>query len=180
MPIIEKVYLRKIKKDDTKTIVKWRNSKEIMSNFIIRQKLTEEDHLNWLKNYVETGKVVQFIAYDKDNNKDFASTYLKDINQTHKKAEFGIFIGEATYRGKGYGSEILRQTLAYAFKELKLNKVYARVLSYNEASYNMFLKNGFHQDALLRKDVCCDKKYYDVYIMSLLKEDWGKYDKEVI
>lgn len=167
-----KVQLRKITKKDTDKILKWRNSDAVMKNFIIREKLTKKQHINWLETKVKKGDVVQFIANDVCNCVDFASTYLKGIDYKYKKAEFGIFIGEDDYRNKGVGKQITSLTINYAFKTLELNKVYARVLSYNKRSYNMFLKLGFHEDAKLRKDVFINGKFYDVFILSILKEEW--------
>ena len=168
------VAIRKITLKDTDKIVKWRNSPAVMNNFIVRNKLTKKQHIDWLNNKVKIGKVVQFIAVDKVNNVDFATTYLKDIDKLHKKAEFGIFIGEADYRHKNYGQLITRLTLDYAFNKLKLNKVYARVLNYNKPSYNLFKKLGFNRDAILREDVYINGHYEDVYIMSLLKFEYKK------
>lgn len=169
---MKNIKLRTINKGDTDIILKWRNSKAVVDNFIDRRPVTKDIHLNWYKTKIQTGKVVQFIAYDQLNKKNFASTYLKDIDKTHKKAEFGIFIGEDEYRSKGFGKIITKQTLNFGFKKLKLNKIYARVLTYNSPSYNMFKNLGFKQDALLREDVIIKNKKYDVYIMSILKSDY--------
>ena len=164
--------IRKIKKSDTNNILKWRNSKLVMSFFIDRRPLTKEQHYNWLETKVKAGEVAQFIA--SEDGVDFASVYFRNIDKQNNKAEFGIFIGEENFLGKGYGKKISRLAINYAFDELKLNKVYARVLKYNKASYNMFLKLGFHKDATLRKDVLINGKYYDVYILSVLENEWRK------
>ena len=168
---MNKVILREITIKDTDLIVKWRNSKAVNDNFIIRDRLTKKQHLDWMKNKVNKGLVKQFIAVDTNTGKPFATTYLKDIDKKHNKAEYGIFIGEKEYRGKNYGQLITKLTMKYAFNTLKLNKVYARVLAYNKPSYNLFKKLGFTKDALLRDDVKINNKYFDVYIMSLLKND---------
>lgn len=172
-----KISIRKIKKSDTKNIIKWRNSDAIMSVFIDRTPLTKEQHYKWLENKVKTGQVVQFIAYDSIKNKDFGSVYFRNIDSIHKKAEIGIFIGEEDYIGKGNGYRITLEALDYAFNELKLNKVYARILKFNKPSYSMFKKVGFHKDAILREDVIINEKAYDVYIVSILKKEWEKYEK---
>lgn len=171
------ICLRRIKKSDTKNILKWRNSKHVMNVFIDRNVLTKEIHYKWLDEKVKTGKVEQFIAYDTVDNVDFGSAYFRDIDYIHKKAEFGIFIGEESYRGKGFGKIITKQAIDFAFTELGLNKVYARVLRFNKPSYYMFMKLGFHKDALLRQDVIIDGKCIDVYIVSLLKKEWKLNEK---
>ena len=58
------VAIRKITLKDTDKIVKWRNSPAVMNNFIVRNKLTKKQHIDWLNNKVKIRKIVQFIAVD--------------------------------------------------------------------------------------------------------------------
>ena len=60
----DNVAIRKITPKDTDKIVKWRNSPAVMNNFIVKNKLTKKQHIDWLNNMVKIGKVVQFIAVD--------------------------------------------------------------------------------------------------------------------
>ena len=107
MPIIEgqKVRLRPITISDTALIVKWRNNDSVRQNFIFQEPFTCEMHEAWMKNKVQTGEVVQYIIEDKTTNDPVGSVYLKDMNKKNKSAEYGIFIGEDSARGKGFGSE---------------------------------------------------------------------------
>lgn len=166
------IRIRKIEDKDTPNILKWRNAEHIMNVFIDRRPLTREVHENWLKNYVGTGKVVQYIAYDDETNTDFGSVYLRDIDSVNKKAEFGIFIGEKEYIGHGNGSRAAKQLIDIGFNELGLNKIYARILDFNKASYGMFMKLGFKQDAELREDVILNGNPVNVYLVSILKKEW--------
>lgn len=173
------INIRSITMNDTDNVVKWRNSDLVMNNFIDRNELTKDIHENWLKTRVFNKEVFQFVAHDIDKNLDFGSTYLKNIDSLHKKAEIGIFIGDDNYIGKGYGSQIAKKTIDFGFYELKLNKIYARILSYNKASYDMFIKLGFCKDALLREDVYIKGEFFDVYIVSLLKNEWLKNNNNI-
>ena len=166
------IKIREISESDTENIVKWRNSKHVMDVFIDRNPLTSQTHLNWLNNYVKSGKVAQYIAFDEEKGVDFGSVYLRDIDLNNKKAEFGIFIGEKEYIGRGMGSIITKELIDIGFDELGLNKIYARILDFNKASYNMFMKLGFKQDAIMREDVIIDGKPIDVYFVSILKKEW--------
>ena len=126
------VTIRPITYDDTEDIIRWRNSDFVRSRFIDQRLFTKESHEYWLKNFVETGKVAQFIILlDK---KSVGSVYLKDINREEKSAEYGIFIGDENAIGIGVGTKSARLILEYAFNELKLEKVYLR--AYQQASSN--------------------------------------------
>lgn len=139
----EKVYIRPITYDDTSMIVKWRNADNVRQYFIYRADFTKESHEKWMKEQVETGKVAQFIVCDVKDDKPIGCTYLRDISKEDKSAEYGVFIGEEEYRGKGIGKEALKLTLKVAFEELELEKVISRAISSNKPSVYSFLNSGF-------------------------------------
>lgn len=165
----EKIYLRKITKDDTKDIVKWRNTPFVRKCFIYREHFTEEIHNNWLTNMVNTGKVHQFMIIMKENNTPIGSVFLRDIDDINHKAEYGIFIGEEAYCGKGIGTEAAELLLKYAFDELKLHKVTLRVLAENQRAIRNYKKVGFTEEGCFYDDVCIDGRFYDVIYMAKIK-----------
>lgn len=136
------VSIRPITLDDTKNIVKWRNSDFVLINFIDQTLISEESHINYFNKYVKTGIVHQFII--KVDGNDIGSTFLRDVNLEDRSAEFGIFIGNANYLGKGVGKLALSLLMEYAFKTLKLKKVILRVLKRNERAIKSYRKSGFH------------------------------------
>lgn len=167
----QNVYLRYITYDDTDMIVRWRNQENVRKYFLFREDFTTAMHESWLKNRVETGDVDQFIVCMKDTDRPVGSTYLRDIDHVNGKAEYGVFLGEEEVRGQGIGKEILNLTVKYAFDELKLHRVYARVIEGNDASKYCFLNCGFKQEALLRDTIFVEGEYINVVILGKLKDE---------
>lgn len=165
------IYLRYMTVDDTDKIVEWRNSESVRSRFIYRGDFTREIHLSWIKNMVETGKVVQMMICDLATDGTLGSVYIRDIDRTHSKAEYGIFIGEASARGRGVGTAAARMMVRYCFEEEKLHRIFLRVLSDNEVAIRSYLQVGFVKEALLREDVFLDGKYRDVILMGMLEDE---------
>lgn len=165
------IYLRYMTVDDTDRIVEWRNSESVRSRFIYRGDFTREIHLSWIKNMVETGKVVQMMICDLATDGALGSVYIRDIDRTHSKAEYGIFIGEASARGRGVGTAAARMMVRYCFEEEKLHRIFLRVLSDNEVAIRSYLQVGFVKEALLREDVFLDGKYRDVILMGMLEDE---------
>lgn len=163
----ENVYLRKINNEDTDMIVRWRNDESIRNRFFYRETFTREIHENWIKTKIETGKVVQFIVCLKDGDIPIGSTYLRDIDKNEDTAEYGVFIGVESARGRGIGKEILGLTLDYAWNVLELSKVRARAISTNEASIQSFLHSGFKKDELVKSVLCSDGSMVDMVMMSI-------------
>ena len=168
------VSIRPITEADTDKIVKWRNAPSVMEHFIYRTPLTAEDHLNWFRSRVQTGKVAQFVIVDGDNGEEVGSVYLRDIDMENKKCEYGIFIGEDSCRGKGIGSAAAKLALDYAFGELGLNRVFLRVFVDNLRAIKSYENAGFVCEGKFRDDVIIGGKAYDMVFMGILREDWKK------
>lgn len=170
MIIGKNIYLRLMNKEDTDNIVRWRNSDFVRRNFIYQKPFTREGHENWIRTMIDTGKVIQFMICTKDD-RPVGSVYLRDIDRTHNKAEYGIFIGEKDALGRGYGTEAARLMINYAFKELKLHKLMLRVLSENEQARRSYEKAGFLQEAFLKDEVFLEGKYKDVIYMAVIQNE---------
>ena len=166
------IFLRKMTVDDTDLIVSWRNSESVRKRFIYRGEFTREGHLSWIKNMVETGKVIQMMICDLETGQPLGSVYLRDVDRGHSKAEYGIFIGESSARGRGVGTAAARLMLQYSFEEEKLHRIFLRVLADNPRAIKSYEKAGFQREAVLREDVFLDGVYKDVILMGILDREF--------
>ncbi|MBR6256383.1 MAG: GNAT family N-acetyltransferase [Lachnospiraceae bacterium] len=139
----ERILLRPITADDTADILRWRNAPHVMEHFIIRTPLTEQQHLNWLKEQVGKGYVEQFIIVVRESGRAIGSQYFHHIDREKKTAEFGIFIGEPDALGKGYGPEVLDLALRHAREKMGLKTVTLRVIADNEVACKLYSGRGF-------------------------------------
>ena len=165
------IHLRLMTYDDTENIIKWRNSDAVRKNFIYQGLFTVESHENWIRTMVETGKVVQMIIVETATDTPVGSVYVRDIDNTHHKAEYGIFIGEECARGKGYGTAAAKLMIEYCFKELSLHKLMLRVYADNPQAIRSYEKAGFEKEAYLKDEVCIDGKYRDIVLMAILSKE---------
>lgn len=161
------IYLRPMTEEDTDLIVKWRNEDFVRQNFIYRETFTREGHLKWMETRVKTGKAVQFIICTKED-RPVGSVYLRDIDMTHKKAEYGIFIGEKDALCKGYGTQAAKLMKQHAFEHLKLHKLMLRVLAGNDRAKRSYEKAGFVQEAYLKDEVYLEEGYRDEILMACI------------
>ncbi len=164
------IYLRLMTGDDTDDIVRWRNSEKVKKRFIYQGTFTKEGHENWIKTMVETGKVVQMMICEISTGKAVGSVYVRDIDETHHKAEYGIFIGEDEARGRGYGTAAAKLMIRYCFDELKLHRLFLRVYAENARAIRSYEKAGFEKEAYLRDDVFIDGAYKDIVLMGIIQE----------
>lgn len=136
------IKIRLITKADTPHIVAWRNNDIVRNNFIFQETFTEEMHNNWMDTKVASGEVVQFII-ETEEGKPVGSVYFRDIEDG--RGEYGIFIGDDSARGKGYGSQAAKLALKYAFEELKLDYVFLRVFADNVSAIKSYENAGFRE-----------------------------------
>ena len=165
------IYLRLMTGADTDLIVAWRNSDAVRRNFIYQELFTRESHENWIRTKIETGQVVQMIICELEIGKPVGSVYIRDIDTTHHKAEYGIFIGESCARGRGYGTAAAKLMIRYSFEELNLHRLFLRVYADNQQAVRSYEKAGFEKEAYLRDDVCIDGEYRDIILMGILNKE---------
>lgn len=108
---------------------------------------------------------VDFTIYERASGQAIGSTYLHDIDFRNGTAEFGIVIGEAGARGKGYGTETARLMLAYAFATLGMRNVMLRVYAFNRAGLRAYEKAGFRAFATRRQCHLIGGTLWDVILM---------------
>ena len=173
LPVIngEKLSLRPITDADTEDIVRWRNDPEVWKYFLFREPFTPEMHRDWLKNKVETGKVIQYIIVERASGKSVGSVYFRDVDEKNESAEYGIFIGEARARSRGLGTETARLFTAFGLNVLRLHRISLKVLGDNNVARRSYEKAGFQTEGVFRDYVKLDGKFTDVVFMARLAEE---------
>ncbi len=173
LPVLqgETLLLRPITDADTDDIVRWRNDPAVRSNFLFREPFTPELHRAWLRNKVETGEVIQYIIVERASGRSIGSVYFRDVDVKNESAEYGIFIGEADARGRGFGTETARLFTRFGLETLGLHRISLRLIPGNEAARRSYEKAGFRKEGLFRDFARPDGVYTDVLFMARLAGD---------
>lgn len=85
---------------------------------------------------------------------------LFGFDREAKHAEIG-YVFHSRHWGKGYGTETVALTSDFAFENLDLHKLHARVADANIGSARVLEKNGFELEGRLRDYYFIDGSYYD-------------------
>lgn len=140
----------------------------------IHHHYTLMDIERWIEFHNNNPEEVLYVIEDISVGRLIGHVGLYKINQFAKKTEYGILIADDNSRGKGYGTICTKTMVEYAFKELGMNKVTAEVLCENVPSIAMFKKCGFSIDGRLRDEVYKNGRYYDVFVLSILANEFFK------
>ncbi len=176
--VFENIIIRKSTFDDCEIFTKWeqqdyvkefltinkeRTYEEVIREFIIReQDQSNEQYTIILKNKEPIGRI-----------------YLSKISKESDSIDITrIYIGEKDHLGKGYGRETMELLLDYCFNNLKMERVSLDHYTGNTAA-NLYLKLGFVYEGIMRKAAKKDNKFFDLHLMSLLREEYYK-DKDVL
>ena len=109
-----------------------------------------------------------------ENKKVIGIIDLTSINfDDSKEATLGYWLSKK-YWGQKIMTEVIKLVLNYAFKNLKLVRVQATVMEPNKASMKVLEKNGFKHEGILRKKVYKNRKWLDIFIYGILKEEYKK------
>jgi UDP-4-amino-4,6-dideoxy-N-acetyl-beta-L-altrosamine N-acetyltransferase len=97
---------------------------------------------------------------------------LTGLSGTHRRAEWGWYIGDADARGRGVGRAAQALGLDRAFEELGLEKVWAEVLADNDAALKAQAAAGFQREGYLRNHALNDGGFRDVALLAILAHEW--------
>jgi RimJ/RimL family protein N-acetyltransferase len=110
------------------------------------------------------------VAGPRDEPIGLVSLWDRPIPQ--EAAEISIWVGQG-HRDEGKGTEALRLALRYAFGDLKLHKVYLRVLAYNTRAIRAYQKAGFRPEGTLREEMRVDGQWHDLLYMGVLAPEFA-------
>lgn len=99
-------------------------------------------------------------------------TALFWMNWHAQSCMMAVAIGDEAYRGHGYGTDAVRLTVSYAFRELGMHRVMLSVMAYNTRAIHVYEKCGFVREAVRREAVYRDGVRWDVIEMGILRPEW--------
>tara|TARA_B100000029_G_C17162434_1_gene810144 strand:+ start:12 stop:548 length:537 start_codon:yes stop_codon:yes gene_type:complete len=170
----KKVYLIKIQHNSLEEIRKWRNKSEIKQYIRQYNDINQEEQEKWYNNNViNTDTQFNFEIRLKEGNKLIGQCGLNNISWINRSAEFSIIIGYSEFRGYGYGSDAIRILIKYGFEELNLIRIHCEVFENNPGACKLYKYLGFKEEGCMRQSYFNSGKYWDTYILSMLKSEYS-------
>ena len=117
---------------------------------------------------LKKGESMVFNITNTINDKPVGYVSIKGVNRVEGRAEVGIAIMDREYRGKGYGTEALRQAVDYAFNRLGLTLLGLTVFPSNQIAIKAYQKVGFQKTELLKNSwLLPSGEHADMLVMEL-------------
>ncbi len=169
------IKLRAVELNDLDVLQKWANDPTIQYmlggwHFPINR----NDQEKWYQNLSCNSMNQRFIIEDSNNNK-LGMANLLNINLKDGNAELGLLL-DPKYQGKGFGIEVVKILMQYAFEELRLNRLETTIIATNKASLSLFLKKcNWKQEGILRNWYFRQNKFIDKVMLGILSHEYIKF-----
>ncbi len=160
------------------------NKKRLLDSFPLTLANTTNETTTEL--YIQT-KIVEwyeqksfsFGIWTKHGLKYIGHVGIKNLDWVIPKAELSYLITK-DYEGKGIMKEVLIAVIKFCFDELKMNRLYARVMTNNERSLKLVEKCGFIKEGNLRKDHrTYEGDLVDLLIYGMTLEDYKNHYRSI-
>ncbi len=171
------ITLRKLRRSDADSIQRHANNRDI-ARFLPRLPFpyTLQEARKWIAltpRLAREDTAYNFGIEDVESNQIVGMIGLRNINRQDRNAEVGYWVGKA-FQNRGYAGEALRLVLKFAFRKLRLARVYAVVHQKNVGSVRLLDRIGFVREGVWRKASFINRRWYDVYAYGILKEEYGR------
>jgi len=166
------IALGPLRRDLIPTYQRWHNNVATTRTFALPLPTTFEQEEALYAELTAARDKTFFTVYERALWQAVGTTYLTDIDHLHRRAEFGVLIGEAIWRGKGYGTETASLMLDFGFTALGLHNIILTVYSFNLAGRRAYEKVGFREVGRRRQSHWMGGHYWDEIIMDCLATEF--------
>ncbi len=172
----QKIRLRDYRKEDMVLAHQFINDPEIKKNLVTRIPfpITFPEQEKWFMEISTKKDTYPFAIETLKEKRYIGGCGINEVDWKNSWAVVGIVIGDKNYLNKGYGTDAMRVLTRFIFEQMNIHKVKLFVFGFNERAIQCYKKCGFVREGVLRKELFRDGQYYDVYIMSILREDFQK------
>ncbi|ATP42269.1 N-acetyltransferase [Solibacillus sp. R5-41] len=170
----ERLVLREITIEDASSILNYLSDKEVMKYYGLEpfQSVNDAlDEISWYQSIFSNKTGVRWGITVKDQQELVGSCGFLNVDAQHARADIGFELNQSFW-GRGIASETLKPIITYGFKQLKLQRIQALIEPANIASQKLVERHGFVREGLLRSYEYTCGKFDDLYMYSLLKQDF--------
>lgn len=178
-------FCRKIKEEDLEMIMNWRMQPEITKYMNTDPKLTLEGQKKWYrkiqeeeeKGFGEDRKELYWVLETQGVPVGVVS--FVDWNHKNYLIHTGVYIAVKEKRSFKLTVDLQMSMYEFAFEALGVNKVSMEILSNNPQVIRLNERLGAHRDGILRQEINKNGEYFDLYLLSVLQEEWENVKSKV-
>jgi len=165
----EKLKMQALKLSDIDNIMSWINDPEVVKNLQhFDKKFTKKDELDYVKKMLASKNDFVFSFFT--NTGDYIGQGgIHQISWQNKLGRLSIII-KREHWNKRYAQEILPALTSYAFKKLKIHKIWLMHWKENKKAAYLYKKFGFKKEGILKDEYFWKGRYHDMVRMVIIKK----------
>lgn len=167
----ERIALRTVKREDLEALGQLMDNKDIKKLTGEVYPLTEKALENFYNRTQTTDQRIWFLIIDKASGKIIGETGLLRIFMPWRTSDYSLVIWDTEFWGKGYGKEVSRLMMDYAFNDLNLNRLAIGVVGFNHRGLKFWESIGFKEEGKQIDGYFCDGQYSDFIMMYTTAKD---------
>jgi RimJ/RimL family protein N-acetyltransferase len=167
--------LRAVESSDLDLLKDWRNNTNFRKNFREVRELNSVNQEGWFNKTNNSPNDFMFTIVRLEDDKPIGACGLLYINWINRSADFSFYIGINDFYidNQGLAEESTELLIKYGFNNLNLNKIWMELYEFDNQKLKFFQeKFKFKVDGKMRENCYEDGKYWDSFIISLLKADF--------
>lgn len=175
-PVLEtdRLILRQVTSDDATSLLAYLSDSDVMKYYGLEPFKSIDDALDeisWYKSIFDKGTGIRWGISLKRQDKIIGSCGFFNMAAEHSRAELGYELSKEHW-GKGIASEAIRAVICYGFEQMNLQRIQALIETPNIPSQKVVERLGFLREGLLRSYEYTCGKFDDLYMYSMLKQDY--------
>jgi RimJ/RimL family protein N-acetyltransferase len=111
----------------------------------------------------------RFTVVDTATGTPVGTAGLVEASPERRLATAFLVIGDAAYRGRGYGTDTMRTLCRFGFEQMNLDRVELEVVAGNARAVALYERLGFVREVHRRRALWIDGAWHDEYLMGLLR-----------
>lgn len=167
------VTLRGIERNDMEFLQEMLNDPDINLTLLNSHfPVSIETQNNWYDNWDQKSEL-RYIVENKQTNKRIGLVMLTNINWFSRTAEIALkSVYNKDVREKGDMKEALELLLQYAFEEMNMHMLEAKIIDFNFMSVKFADEVGLKKEAVLKDRIFKKGKYRDLMIYSIFQDQY--------
>ncbi|MBT2757649.1 GNAT family N-acetyltransferase [Mesobacillus foraminis] len=172
----KRLVLREVTTEDSNSLLKYLSDEEVMKYYGLDpfQSINDAlDEISWYQSIQKNKTGIRWGITLKDQGAVIGSCGFHNSVSQHFRTEIGFELSKEHW-GKGIAFEAVQAIISYGFEQLDLQRIEALIEPPNSSSQRLVEKLGFIREGLLRNYEFTCGKFDDLYMYSLLKQDFDQ------
>lgn len=172
------VTLERISLDDKASLREWRNDPAVSKWMYTNHEIGHDEHNAWFDNLLSnSSKVYWKIVAD---GIAVGTVFLTGVSDEGSSCEWGMYLADVDFRGKGIAQAACALSFRYAFFELDVQLLKCEAVLQNEIALGLYESVGYVRTGTKLDAVERGNELLSVVTLELTRESWNSTEPHVL